>query len=562
LTVLRRFLFRHAERGLVGEPDSGCVDGMTTADTPPPGFPPGIDVFRRTYENWSGHLRVDDVWTCEPRDPDDVVAVANWARQQGWTVRASGWRHGWSPLTVTPEAQPATTMAVDTTRHLTGMQLTAGASAAVQVQAGATMDDLMAFLQDAGLGMTHYPAAGHLTIGGVLAIGGHGTAVPAAGEATIPGTTFGSVSNLVVSLTAVVWDDGLNAYTLRTFDRADPGCSALLTQLGRSFITDVTLRVGNDSNLRCVSYTDIPASELFAAPGTTARTFAGFVDAAGRAEATWFVFTDRPWVKVWSVRPTRPLTSRPAIGPYNYPFSDNIPDTVSDLASQLIAGAWQLTPAFGAAQLAAVETGLIASLSRDIWGPSRYLLHYLKPTTLKVHANGYTITTSRSALQQLVHDIATYYANLVATYQAQNLYPVVGGIDFRVTGTDQPADVAVAGASPPDLSATRPHADHPEWDTVVWVDVVTLPTAPSAFAFLREMESYLFTNYPTTRVEWSKGWAYTTSAAWADTNVITQEVPESFRQGTDATWDTARTTLNGFDPHRVFTNPLLDELLP
>jgi FAD/FMN-containing dehydrogenase len=535
---------------------------MTMADTPPAGFPSGIDVARGTYENWSGHIRVDGVWTCAPRSPDDVVAVANWAHDQGWTVRASGMRHGWSPLTVTPEDQPGTTMLVDTTQHLTGMQLVAGTPAAVQVQVGATMDELMSFLQDAGLGMTHYPAAGQLTVGGVLAIGGHGSAVPATGEATNPGTTFGSVSNLVVSLTAVVWDDGLDSYALRTFGRADPGCAALLTQLGRSFIVDVTLLVGNDSKLRCVSYTDIPASELFAPPGTNDRTLASFVDATGRAEVTWFVFTERPWLKVWSVRPSRPLTSRPVIGPYNYPFSDNIPAAVSDLASQLIAGAWQLAPAFGAAQLAAVEVGLTASLSRDIWGPSRDLLHYLKPTTLRVHANGYTVTTSRSALQQVIHDIVTSYQNLVATYQSQNLYPVVGGIDFRVTGTDQPADVAVAGASPPDLSATRPHADHPEWDTVVWVDVVTFPTAPSAFAFLRQMESFLFTNYPATRVEWSKGWAYTTSAAWADTNVITGEVPDSFRQGTDATWDAARTSLNAFDPHRVFSNPLLDEILP
>jgi FAD/FMN-containing dehydrogenase len=535
---------------------------MIMTDTPPVGFPSGIEVARGTYENWSGHIRVAEVWTCAPGSPDDVVAVANWAHQQGWSVRASGMRHGWSPLTVAPEDQPETTMLVDTTQRLSGMQLVAGTPAAVQVQAGATMDELMSFLQDAGFGMTHYPAAGNLTVGGVLAVAAHGSAVPATGEATNPGTTFGSVSNLVVSLTAVVWDDGLGAYALRTLGRADPGCATLLTPLGRSFIVEATLQLGDDSTLRCVSYTDIPASELFAPPGTDARTFASFVEATGRAEVTWFVFTDRPWLKVWSVRPSRPLTSRPVIGPYNYPFSDNIPATVSDLLTQMMAGAWELTPAFGAAQLAATDAGLTSSLSRDIWGPSRYLLHYLKPSTLRVHANGYTVTISRSALQQVVHDITTSYQDLLATYQSQNLYPVSLGIDFRVTGTDQPADVAVPGASPPDLAATRPHADHPEWDTVVWVDVVTLPTAPSAFDFLRQMESFLFTNYPTTRVEWSKGWAYTTSAAWADTNVITGNVPYSFRQGTDATWDAARTTLNALDPHRVFSNPLLDELLP
>jgi hypothetical protein len=213
-------------------------------------------------------------------------------------------------------------------------------------------------------------------------------------------------------------------------------------------------------------------------------------------------------------------------------------------------------------QLTATDAGLTGTLARDIWGPSRYLLHYIKPTTLRVHANGYTVPTSRSGLQQLVHDVATFYQNQVATYQAQNLYPVAGCLEMRITGTDQPDDIAVPGASPPDLSPTRPYADHPEWDTVVWFDVVTFPTAPGAFPFLREMEAFFFANYPATRVEWSKGWAYTTDGAWADSTVITQSLPNAFRQGTDDTWEAARTALNGFDPHRIFSNPLLDQLLP
>jgi hypothetical protein len=89
-----------------------------------------------------------------------------------------------------------------------------------------------------------------------------------------PGGTFGSVSNLVVSLTAVVWDAAQGAYTLRTFERADPQCAALLTQLGRVLITEVTLRVAADYHLRCVSYTDITAAELFAPAGSTGRTLA------------------------------------------------------------------------------------------------------------------------------------------------------------------------------------------------------------------------------------------------------------------------------------------------
>lgn len=531
-------------------------------DSTPPGFPAGIEVRRESYQNWSGHIEVDGVWTCAPRSPEEVVAVVNWAYQRGWTVRPAGARHGWSPLTVTDEGQPATTMLVDTTRHLTGIQLVAGPPAAVRAQTGATMDALMVLLQGAGLGMTHYPAAGDLTVGGVLAIAGHGTAVPAVGEATAPGTSFGSVSNLVVSVTAVVWDADGGAYALRTFDRAEPGCAALLASLGRAFVVDVTLRVGADRNLRCVSLTDIPASELFAPAGSAGRTLDSFVTAAGRVEAIWFVFTERPWLKVWSVAPTRPLTSRPVTGAYNYPFSDNLPAAVSDLLSQLLAGAWLLTPTFGAVQLTAADVGLTAGLARDLWGPSRNLLHYIKPTTLRVTANGYAVPTRRAGLQELVSDFVGFYRGLIASYQARNQYPVTVGLEIRVTGTDQPADVAIPGASPPDLSPTRPYADHPEWDTMVWLDVVTFPTAPGAHAFYRDVERYLFANHPATRVEWSKGWAYTTDAAWADSTVITQNVPDSFRQGGDASWDAARDAFAAFDPHRVFGNPFLDQLLP
>lgn len=38
---------------------------------------------------------------CAPADPGQVVAVVDWAWVHGWTVRARGSAHGWSPLTIT-----------------------------------------------------------------------------------------------------------------------------------------------------------------------------------------------------------------------------------------------------------------------------------------------------------------------------------------------------------------------------------------------------------------------------------------------------------------------------
>ena len=52
--------------------------------------------------------------------------------------------------------------------------------------------------------------------------------------------------------------------------------------------------------------------------------------------------------------------------------------------------------------MAAVGTGLILEGTSDIWGPSRYSTLYVKPTTLQVTANGYTILTSTSSIQQVV----------------------------------------------------------------------------------------------------------------------------------------------------------------
>ncbi|TQM84909.1 FAD/FMN-containing dehydrogenase [Saccharothrix saharensis] len=555
-----------SRRGFLGAaawlPVGALLPGQVTAD-PPPAFPAGIDLYRQAYRNWAGEIRTDDLWTCAPRTPADVVLLANWAHGQGFALRPRGFRHGWAPLTVTADTTGADRVVlVDTTEHLTAMTVLPGA---VRAQTGASMDALLAFLEDAGLGVTNTPAPGDLTVGGVLAINGHGTSVPAVGETRPPGHTYGSLSNLILSLTAVVWDGG--EYRLRTFQRDEPECAALLTHVGRAFVTEVTLRVGANQNLRCVSRVDIPAGELFAPPGSGAtRTFASFLDQTGRVEAIWFAFTDHPWLKAWSVAPTKPPTSRHVVTPYNYVFSDNVPEPVSDLADLLITGAWALTPTFGQLQYTTAATGLTATLTTDLWGASKNLLLYVKPTTLRETANGYAVLTSRAEVQRVVSDFAAFYETLLLAYKNRGLFPVTGQVEIRVGGLDDPAHVGVPGARTPALSAVRPREDHPEWDVAVWFDVLTFPTAPGAAAFYRELEQFFFTHYTgsyaSTRAEWSKGWAYTDEAAWSDHTVLTSTVPDSYRQGPNPSWDAARATLNALDPHRVFSNPFLDVLLP
>jgi FAD/FMN-containing dehydrogenase len=144
------------------------------------------------------------------------VELANWASANGYRLRPRGYSHNWFPLTIPPGTTGAVrVLLVDTTEMLTAITVNDGPPASVTAQAGASMEAILSVLEEHGYGLNHNPAPGDLTIGGVLAINGHGTAVPADSETRTPGHTFGSVSNLVLSITAVVWNEATDAYALR-----------------------------------------------------------------------------------------------------------------------------------------------------------------------------------------------------------------------------------------------------------------------------------------------------------------------------------------------------------
>ncbi|MCF2531105.1 cholesterol oxidase substrate-binding domain-containing protein [Yinghuangia soli] len=543
------------------------VEAADAAVPAPPGLPSGVTAYLQGYRNWSGETRVDDVWTCAPATPEQVVALANWARAQGWKLRAKGFSHNWSPLLI-QQGAPTNILLLDTTQHLKAVAVSAGNPASVTAQTGVSMMALLQALENVGLGLTATPAPGDLSLGGVLAIDGHGTAVPKTGESATPGHTFGTLSNLIVSLAAVVWDPAANAYRLRTFQRNDPAIGALLVNLGRGFVTEVTLRVGANKRLRCQSWVNIGADDLFAQPATAgSNSFAGFVDRTGRVEAIWFPFTDNPWLKVWSVTPTKPFLAKEVGSPYNYPFSDFLSEGAADLLGQITAGAANLTPTFCQTQFGVVAAGLITTGSWDLWGWSKNTMLYVKPTTMRVHANGYAVLTRRANIQKVVAEFYAYYKNALNTYAGQGRYPMNGPLEIRVTGLDNPADAQVSGAVPPTLSAVRNRPDHPEWDVAVWLDVLTVPGTPYSQQFYRETEQWVFANYSgayaQVRPEWSKGWGYSGTAAWADGTMLSATVPNQFRVGLPAgnNWDAAVAQLNQYDPHKVFSNSFLNSLL-
>jgi FAD/FMN-containing dehydrogenase len=534
----------------------------------PPNFPSTIAIYQQAYQNWSGEIQISSVWTCAPQTPDEVLEVVNWAYNNGYKARPRGAMHNWSPLTISPQATcPSNFVLLDTTRNLTAVSIDAAAST-VTAQTGITLEALLTALENAGLGFTATPAPGDLTLGGALAIDGHGTAIPALGEQPPPGNSYGSMSNLILSLTAVVWDAGSGQYVLRTFQRTDPQCRALLVHIGRTFVTQVTLQAGPNQRLRCQSMVDIPATELFAPADSSGRTLSSFLDTTGRVEAIWFPFTSNPWLKVWSVSPSRPWFSQEVTSPYNYSFSDFISVPASQLVAQILGGDPSVATVFGPMQYDTVAAGLAITWTYDLWGWSKNLLLYIRPTTLQVTANGYAVHMNRSNIQRAVNEFFTFYQSLIGAYQANGSYPVNGPVEIRVTGLDNSADIGLAGAGAGQLSALRPRPDHPEWDVAVWFDVLTIPGTPMANQLYRDIEQWMFSNfsgsYAMVRPEWSKGWGYTSSAAWSDPTVLTATIPNAYRAGqrADDNWDTALSMLNQYDPHRVFSSPLHDVLTP
>jgi FAD/FMN-containing dehydrogenase len=531
----------------------------------PPNFPSTISLYQQAFQNWSEEIVLENAWTCAPRSESDIVTLANWASSAGYNIRARGKMHNWSPLVIPVDSTGSNLVLADTTQHLTSVAIdTSGSPSTVTAQTGVTMDVLLQDLENAGLGLTAHPAPGDITIGGVLAIDGHGTAVPAQGETIVPGHTYGSVSNLILSLTAVVWSSAQGQYVLQRFQRSDPAIQPFLAHLGRSFITEVTLQVGANTRLRCQSFTNVPASALFGTPGSSSQTFDNYVQKSGRVETIWFPFTAYPWLKVWTVSPHRPLTSREVNAPYNYVFSDVIPETLSGLIKEILDGDVAITPTFGLAELEIVTAGLLATLTGDIWGWAKDLLLYVKPSTLRVTANGYAVLTNHSNIQQVIYDFITYYEGQVAAYQAEGNYPMNGPVEIRVTGLDDSADVEIGSATSPQLSALRPRPDEPGWDVAVWFDILTMPGTPLSDEFYRGIEQWMFSHYigsyAAVRPEWSKGWAYTENAAWSDPTMLSSTIPNAISAGQQPGdgWTAALATLDSCDPYKVFSNAFLN----
>ena len=326
---------------------SSCCTDPEIAPAPP-SFPGWITARYEFYSSWnretaftvSGGLLV-----AYPTGPEDILAIVEWADKHKWRVRPTGQRHNWSPLTIGPNTPAkANIVILDNRMYLNKMLGIDKKAKTATCQPGMMLGDFMTNLCRADLSLPHIPAPYDLTMGGVLAIDGHGAAIHSPGE-NIAANNYGTLSNRIIAMT-IIAHDGVS-YAIRKITNKDAEFSALQTAIGRTLMVDVTLQCIDNYYLRCRSTTQIPMDVLCAKPvegqPPARKSLARYVEKFGRAEIIWFPFTTTPWLKVWSVTtPEGPGCkeypqeySREVYESCQYPFADHVPT----FASILIYGA-------------------------------------------------------------------------------------------------------------------------------------------------------------------------------------------------------------------------------
>ncbi|HET9649881.1 MAG TPA: cholesterol oxidase substrate-binding domain-containing protein [Microlunatus sp.] len=525
----------------------------------PPNWPAGIEVSYAPFANWSDETSVPGVWIAVPQQAQDVVTLANWAAGAGFSMRALGHAHNWSPLMFGPAQDGSRVLLVDT-GNLSGKTFEPGTPPRVTLGSGVSLDDATAFLEQQGdNGSTtapghtflNFPGPGDLSMGGILAVGGHGTGLPVPGEPPLDGT----LSNLVVAFTAVVSQaDG--TYTLQSFRRDEAPAAAFLVHLGRAFLTDVTLAVVPNYYLQ-VHNLYPPADTLFQPTGGASdQSLASLVGVYGRVEVIWFPFTDFPWVKAWERVEDR---LEPQVeGPYNYPWTDDISDLDSTIIAASLHECPALTPYF--LQGGCLLTQVKAPRDTVLNGTARNLLLYVKPTTLRYSMIGYALQVPVNRLQSAVNEFFTQFEAQLLACADRHQYPVNGPVEIRVTTIDRTDGLGIDRPQQPTLSVCAPAGAAAEDAVVLWVDSLTFPGTPGSGEFYQTLENWMLNDWGAgyryaIRPEWSKGWAYTAAGPWTNSALI-KNVGNSY-----AGFQAAADTLHRYDAAKLFSNPFLNQLL-
>ncbi|OUS25467.1 hypothetical protein A9Q99_21315 [Gammaproteobacteria bacterium 45_16_T64] len=578
----RKFLGGTLATAAAGTVLPGCkvVAGSGSNTIPePPQFPENIELYQRTFTNWAREVKISGVWFCSPMTADEVLQVANWAKDHDYRLRPMGSGHGFAPTLLPRGHSGEKVILINTHDYMNSITVNTGtATSVVHCDAGAYIEDICAELELFELGLYHTTAPGGVSIAGALAMNAHGAAIPKDGETLARGHSWGTLSNLVLELTAVAWDESLGQYTLKTYVRNDPEIGPLLTCLARAFITSVTLQAGPNLKIRLKSQTDLTASEVLALPeNETENSFSNLSYQYGTVDIIYYPFNPENivWLKYWTVTPEKPATSREVFEPYQLTDGVTMAPWQADILSSALRTFPRIVPQFNKT---AVD-GLLSLVTNedpntkinDLWGSAYTTTLYVQPDTPRVTVAAWGVVVSRHNMQRALAEWYVFFTELLNEFQSRGLFPYSGPVELRAHGLDNSDDVLTDGAIEPTLSGARPHPDHPDKDTIIWFAINNNVDQPAATEFNTRLEQWFYSNYASyglVRPEWTKGYAYTADGefggAWTNNEMLTETYPQTWGNGypADNNWSSATAQFWAMDPHGIFSNKHLDKLFP
>jgi len=260
--------------------------------------------------------------------------------------------------------------------------------------------------------------------------------------------------------------------------------------------------------------------------------------------------------------PIQPPKSRRVSTPFNYYFLNLFPQEADPLLQKLLTnlppGLWKPLSVLGHTSIVA---GSVLSRSVDFWGRSKNHLLYFSTNSPLQTPFSFVVVTSRGNLQLVGHILTYNFDALMVEFN----YPVVDEFDIRITGVDDPKDVDIEGAQAPSFSNSRPVPEHPDYDLVVWLEFSSYKETPRIQEFMRRLQDLYYEEIHEEigilRVEWSKAWANTDVSPWTNGTIL-NTFPRVFSSsGEFNEWNEAVGILDGNDPHRIFSNDFLDDLL-
>ena len=135
-----------------------------------------------TWRSWGRNVSADPALRVRPASSDQVVAVLTEAARTGLRVRPAGSGHSCAPLVPTQDVLLETS-------SLAGLVSVDEERQRVTVFAGTTLQELNLVLEQHGLALANLPDSSHMTLGGALATGTHGTGL---GQPSLGGQVIGA----------------------------------------------------------------------------------------------------------------------------------------------------------------------------------------------------------------------------------------------------------------------------------------------------------------------------------------------------------------------------------